>query len=84
MDLRHTASPDHRGPQAPLIAAPPLAARVMCSLHRGGQDLWTLWTAGIWLGGEGLRLSAPENTRPNLRSYGPARTDRSRIRQLGW
>jgi len=36
----------HRGPQAPLFAAPPLAARVRRSLHRGGQGLWTLWT--LW------------------------------------
>jgi len=37
----------HRGPQAPLFAAPPLAARVRRSLHRGGQGLWTLWTDSI-------------------------------------
>ena len=35
-------------------AAPPLASRVSGSLCRGGQGLWTLWTAGDVGIGEGL------------------------------
>ena len=45
------ASPDHRGPQAPRTArSRPWRRDCDGSLCRGGQGLWTLWTAASEMG----------------------------------
>ena len=40
-------APDHRGPQAPLDAAPPLARELEARVAVAGKDLWTQWTGSI-------------------------------------
>ena len=40
-------APDHRGPQAPLDAAPPLARELEARVAVAGNDLWTRWTGTI-------------------------------------